>query len=174
MKIYQLKEKNRPTAAKADPNKQVQIGEVTVEGFELEGSAKFDHWEMLGNYTLTNGSISASDTDNDPLMNKQLESIPKQSAAFWLKHKFAQPLLKGWSVGTGVRYLGQNWAEGEIAKVPAVTLLDALISYDTNHWTASINASNLTDKAYLATCLGRGDCWFGSRQQLTGSLRYKF
>lgn len=172
--VYQLKEKNRPTAAKADPNKQVQIGEVTIDGLEIEGSAKFKQWEMLGNITLTKGGISASDTNNDPLMNTQLESIPKQSAAFWLKHHFAQPVLNGWSAGAGVRHLGKNWAEGEIIQVPAVTLFDALITYETKSWSASLNATNLTDKAYLATCLGRGDCWFGSRQQVTGSLRYKF
>jgi iron complex outermembrane receptor protein len=33
---------------------------------------------------------------------------------------------------------------------------------------------NLTDKIYFATCLGRGDCWYGARRTVIASARYRF
>ena len=46
-------------------------------------------------------------------------------------------------------------------QTPAVTLFDAMVAYEEEHWRWSINASNLEDKEYMVTCLARGDCFVG-------------
>ena len=54
--------------------------------------------------------------------------------------------------------------------MPSNTLVDALFSIDRGRWRYALNASNLFDKIYFATCLDRGDCWYGSRRKLVGTL----
>lgn len=58
--------------------------------------------------------------------------------------------------------------------VPSVTLWDAMASYDMGAWRFALNANNLTDKSYIATCLARGDCWFGQRRRIVGSVTYRW
>ena len=37
-----------------------------------------------------------------------------------------------------------------------------------------INISNLADKKYMSTCLGRGDCWWATRRNVVLSATYRF
>jgi iron complex outermembrane receptor protein len=34
--------------------------------------------------------------------------------------------------------------------------------------------NNLTDRNYIATCLARGDCWFGPRRALSVTAGFVF
>jgi iron complex outermembrane receptor protein len=38
----------------------------------------------------------------------------------------------------------------------------------------ALNVTNLFDKKYLTTCLARGDCYFGARRTVVGSVTYRF
>ena len=77
-------------------------------------------------------------------------------------------------VGGGVRYIGNNEDDSGRLDIPSVTLFDAMLSYDALDWSAAINANNITDETYIASCLSRGDCWYGSRAKVIGSLTYRF
>ena len=61
-----------------------------------------------------------------------------------------------------------------LIEVPDVTLVDAMIAYETKDWRWSINAKNLEDKEYITTCLSRGDCFLGTARTITTGLTYKF
>lgn len=104
----------------------------------------------------------------------QIESIPKHMASLWGVWEFDQPQLKGWSVGTGVRYLGPSWDATNTVEVPSVTLFDAMIAYEEEHWRWQISGTNLEDKEYVSTCLTRGDCWFGTARTITTGITYKY
>ena len=73
-----------------------------------------------------------------------------------------------------MRYAGPSWDGSGNNRVPSVTLLDLLVSYDTGPWALSLNVNNLTDKTYIATCLERGDCWFGTQRRAVVSLAYRW
>lgn len=36
------------------------------------------------------------------------------------------------------------------------------------------DVQNIADKEYVSTCLGRGDCWFGARRTVVGTVSYRF
>jgi iron complex outermembrane recepter protein len=92
-------------------------------------------------------------------------------------HKLGTWGLAGWRAGFGVRHVGRN-ANGlsgpDQAWVPAVTLYDALVGYENGPWRGALNVGNLTDETYLATCLGRGDCWFGAKRRVVLSVAYRW
>ncbi|PZN34918.1 MAG: TonB-dependent siderophore receptor [Proteobacteria bacterium] len=170
--VYRLEEENRLTTDPENPLESVQRGEITVEGVELEVAASLAAWDLIGHYTWTDARQSAVSEPDLRYLDKQLNSIPEHSAALWAVHRFDGYGLPGLRVGLGVRYLGETWDGTDTLATPSNTLLDALVSYDLGSWRMALNASNLTDKTYFATCLERGDCWIGARRKVTATLSY--
>jgi iron complex outermembrane receptor protein len=172
---YELKEKNRVMSAPTadNPNLQVQSGEVTVKGFELEAAANLRAWELVTSYTYMDAQQTAVGNDVKYL-GQQLSGIPKHSAAVWATHKFGAYGLPGFKAGLGVRYAGETTDGTGNNTVPSVTLLDLLLAYDRGPWRLAFNVSNLTDKTYIATCLERGDCWFGNERKAVLSVAYRW
>ena len=64
--------------------------------------------------------------------------------------------------------------DGNAPETGAVVLFDGMLAYDTAKWRYAINVNNLTDKTYIATCLSRGDCWYGARRSVIASATYRF
>ncbi len=168
--VYRLQEKNRLTADPENPLNQVQRGEVTVRGLELEATARVPALDLTANYTYTDARVTASSDPNDAYLGKRLFSIPTHSAAAWAVHHLSVPWLRGVSAGAGVRYVGETWDGTDTLATPDTTLVDARAAFDAGRWRVAVNASNLFDKRYIATCLDRGDCWFGNRRKVFVSL----
>ena len=124
---------------------------------------------MVGGYSYTDAQYDGAENKGN-----QIESVPYHLASMWGVWEFDQPYLKGWSVGAGVRYIGESWDSANVIKVPDVTLFDAMIAYEEDDWRWSINAKNLEDKEYITTCLNRGDCFVGTARTITTGLTYKF
>lgn len=115
-------------------------------------------------------------------------SLPDTTASLWTMWEPGAPSLAGLRVGAGVRYASQNesndtafLAANDFAPTPfrvvtkGYTVFDALIGYDFgNGLIASINARNLFDKEYFATCLARGDCFPGEQRTVVGTIGFRF
>ncbi len=96
-------------------------------------------------------------------------------ASLWGVWEFDQPYLKGWSVGAGTRYIGSFVGCCKYrCTCPAVTLFDAMVAYEEEHWRWQLSATNLEDKYYVTTCLTRGDCFIGKARTITTGLTYKY
>lgn len=166
--VYKLKEKNRLTTDPdpEHPNSSIQSGEVTVKGLELEVAANLSAWDLIANYTY----IDAYETN----VGMQLSGIPKHSAAVWALHKFDGYGLAGLRAGAGVRYVGKTSDGIDVTITPSTTLLDLMLSYETGPWRLALNVANATDKTYIATCLDRGDCWFGTKRKAIATIGYRW
>ena len=102
-----------------------------------------------------------------------IEAVPRHQASVWGKWRFALAGRSGFSVGAGVRYLSA-FHDGEGPEVPALALLDAMAAWETGPWRVALNVNNATDKTYVATCLRRGDCWWGARRNVVASIAYRY
>lgn len=171
--VYKLKEKNR-LAPGSTPGTSIQIGEARVKGVELEVKADTARWEVLGAYTYTDARASADAYGGILASNEQLQGIPKHTTSLWGVHRLGYLGLPGLRVGAGVRHVSRIGDGTGNVFVPPVTLLDAMVSYDTGPWNFALNVNNLTDKDYLAVCLARGDCWFGQRRKATVTVAYRW
>lgn len=159
--VYTLREENRLIADPNNPLRSIQAGETRNRGVELELKTTFaNDLDLIVNYNYL-------DVDD------QLEGQPKHQASAWGKYRFALNNTPGFSVGAGVRWVS-NFRDRSGPEVPSVTLVDAMLAYDTKHWRLALNASNLFDKVYVSTCLERGDCWYGARRSVVASATYKF
>ncbi|MBB3177289.1 TonB-dependent siderophore receptor [Variovorax sp. Sphag1AA] len=159
--VYDLREDNRLIL---DPNggtDYVQAGSTKTRGAEFEFKATLAKaWDLVAFYNYT---------DLDP----QLTQVPRNQAAVWAKYRFALVGVPGFSVGAGVRWMS-SFKDGVAPETPAVTLLDAMVAYETAKWRFALNISNLTDKVYSSVCLSRGDCWYGARRNAIASASYRF
>jgi iron complex outermembrane receptor protein len=169
--VYDIRETNRRTPDPANPQNQVQTGEVRSKGLELEAVAALGKAvDMVAAYSRTDAKVTKS---NSADLGKRLSSVPEYQASLWTRYKFA--LAQGqFSIGGGVRYVGPSWDGRDVLETPSFTLLDAMLGYETGPWKASLTVNNLTDKIHVTTCLNRGDCFYGMRRTLTANLRYSF
>lgn len=185
--IYDLHDKNRKTADPATPTLITQIGEVHVKGLELEARGALTRQvDWIGSYAYTDAKVGKSkarltiyDENGNALPGTiaeegtHLSGTPKHMASAWLTYGAALGAGRI-KVGTGVRYIGTSTDGTDRNEVPSVTLVDAMLSYDVGTWRWALNVNNLTDKAYLTTCLARGDCFLGQRRTVVASAAYRF
>lgn len=138
-----------------------QVGEVRSRGLELEGKVNLDsNWKVLGSFTYTD-----LDTRKDAVaayVGKKPYLVPDTTASLWLDYSVTDGALEGVSLGAGVRYQGDSYADRlNTLKVPSATVFDAAIRYKRDGWEGSINVNNVFDKEYVKGCGGEFACGYG-------------
>lgn len=150
-----------------------QIGEVNVKGVEFESKiALNDKLNMTLAYSYWDGEI----TDDGVTGNagNRPNNVPKHIASAWVDYTIPGD---GWrndlTFGGGARYVGQLYGDPEnTISIPAHVVFDAMARYAiSEHLTLQVNATNLFDKKYEATCY-TGTCFAGDRRTVLGTLKY--
>lgn len=151
-----------------------QLGEVQSTGVELEGKVNIaNDWKVIGAFSYTD--LEATEELDASLIGKSPVIAPETQASLWLDYTVPSGALEGLSVGAGVRYQGESWADAaNTRKVPSTALVDAAIRYEKNDWAASLNVSNLFDKEYVNGCQGLSVCGYGESRTLTLKLSKKW
>lgn len=165
------------------------VGEVQVRGLELEATGNVtENFSLTASYTYTNSKMTKV---GDPLdKNRPLPLTPEHQASIWADYDWSAGPLAGFGIGFGARFVGStdNISVGSVGFVrdtsdghsSAYTVYDAAVRYDLGQLDAnlrgasvSLNANNLFDKEYLATCDGFY-CYAGDPRRVTASLDYKW
>jgi TonB-dependent siderophore receptor len=163
---YDLREENRLAPDPANPLNQIQAGRARTRGVELEASTRVaNHVDLIGTYTWTKAR---------PDDGTIVAGLPKTQASAWAVYHVNDADSDGLSFGAGARYIGVNYDETGTLRVPAKTLFDAMVAWTQGPWRFSVNAANLTDQAYSASCLARGDCFYGPRRSVMAAATYRF
>ncbi|MDI7861574.1 TonB-dependent siderophore receptor [Rhizobiaceae bacterium n13] len=171
--VYDLRQENVPVQV---PNgtggvETSQIGEVRVQGIELEAVASLaDGLDLRAAYTYTSSEIVGGTYNGN-----ELDNVPRQAASLWLDYTFQEDIfLEGFGAGGGVRYIGKRYGNNDNTyELDAVALLDAAIHYQKDNVKASLNFANLTDKEYLASC-GTFGCTYGNGRTVMGRLSFSW
>ncbi|TNF36839.1 MAG: TonB-dependent siderophore receptor [Gammaproteobacteria bacterium] len=170
--IYDLREKNRKTPDPVNPVNQLQTGEARARGVELEALMQFDRWDVIASYTWTDTKVMEGTPGYDD--GKRLPSVAEHQASLWGVYRFSIAGMNGFSAGAGVRYVGDSWDGTDALKTPSYTLFDAMLGYEQDQWSVTVNATNLEDETYYTTCLARGDCFIGTRRTIMGTVSYRY
>jgi len=108
--------------------------------------------------------------------------LPGRQASLWLDYAFGDGPLAGLGVGGGVRYVGESHGNTQNTyKVPSATLFDASLRYELGEVDrrlegarVQLNATNIADKEYVASCASVDSCFAGSGRTVTVSLGYRW
>lgn len=153
-------------------NGQTQPGlTIRAEGVEVEALLNFGDFSF--DFDFRHQEAEEVDEDGVALPRP---SEPDTAASLWAVWQPSAPSLTGLRIGAGVRYASENESNGVFRIVTdGYTVFDALIGYDFgNGIAASLNARNLFNKDYFATCLSRGDCFPAEQRTIVGTLGFRF
>lgn len=183
--VFDLKKQNVPTPYGPDPyGPQVQDGEITSRGIELQATASIEGWNLNASYTYNDVVVTEANPDvpNSALaLGKHPRWVPDQLASVWVDYTFSSGHLAGFNLGGGVRYVGTSYADAlnTIANDP-YTLVDAVMRYDLGRLSPqmkgaqlALNATNLLGTQY-STCFSAFDCKWGAQRTVIGTLTYKW
>lgn len=181
-------------------NAQVQIGEVKVQGVELEGRGEvLPGFEVVltGTYTdseITRGAPASGVTPSTT--GTRLLGAPVWMASTFLSYDFGVARPEGWlgglTLGLGSRYVGGSEGTTTYAVINNVqqfshfttdsfVLVDALASYDLGRLSSALggaqlalNVANLFDEKHVTACPFSNSCYFGASRTVVGTLRYEW
>jgi len=163
------------------------VGGMKSRGVELEARVSVTQdLRLLGSVTLNDVEYSKSYYAYnsaggvvDAKGNTPYQT-PERMASLWADYNFADGLLAGLNIGAGARYVGYSWGnDAHDFKVPSYTLFDASIGYDLsrvglNGTSVRLNANNLTDEYYVASCYNASSCYLGAERNVVATITHQF
>jgi len=175
---FELTRQNVLTTDPAHVGFSVQTGEVRARGVEVEAKATlFADLNLTLAYTYLDAEVTRS---NGADLGKVPFQVPEHTASAWADYTFSDGPLDGFGFGAGVRYVGSSFGNAtNTFKVPSFTLLDAAVHYDLRSGPLkgvrlAVNASNLADESYIASCNSANICFFGESRVVTGKIKYRW
>ncbi len=169
--VYQLTQQNVLSIDPVDTNFSVQTGEIRSRGAELDARTKIGgHANLIASYAYTDARVTAD--NNTDAVGKRRGMVPYNQASAWVDYDFGLWGMKNLKVGGGVRYVGSTLGLYVAGSVPAYTLVDAMVAYETGPWRLSLNATNLGDKEYIASCSYA--CFYGDRRKVVAAAVYRW
>jgi iron complex outermembrane receptor protein len=183
LSTYQLTQQNVTTPDPTNTSFNEQTGEVRMRGVELEGKVKLRRGlDLIASYGYTDSKITKANANGTGINNtgNRLAFVPRNQAGAWLDYAVQSQALAGFSVGSGVRYLGENFGDNaNVYHMPGVTLFDAALRYDFGKSNASlkglrlaVNAANLLNKRYVTACLAAAGCYYGDGRSIYLTVKY--
>ena len=163
---FHIKERNRVLYLANGAT--TQSGELTTKGIEFEASHTLpQNFELLLNYGYNKLKSE---------VNTNLDYMPRHIASAWTTKTFGMADDARLRLGAGVVYTGKSISTSSIWSIvtPSRTTVDALAEIDWRNWRLSINATNLLNNRYYASCLARGDCFMGAPRNVMGTIGYRF
>lgn len=154
------------------------VGTIRSRGLELEGNLQVtDEFKLMAGYSFTDASYATSPNGKEGNTPPQ---VPKHMASLWGDYTFGSGPMRNLSLGAGLRYVGQSWADSaNTVHVPSYTLVDVSLRYPLDEIGAKgaefrLNANNLLDKTYIASCLELTNCYYGEERTIMATMSYKF
>lgn len=170
--VYVLDQKNS-LSLDTLTNTYVQYGKTRSKGMELEAKGNLtENLELTAGYAYTDSHVLQDQTASN--VGKRIEGVPYHSASLWASYRLAALGMERLRIGAGARYIGttRTTPSAYAGKIPAYTLIDALLSYDLDdHWQVQAKAQNLFNKRYLFC---NTTCRYGDEQSLIGSVTYRW
>ncbi|SMF43551.1 iron complex outermembrane recepter protein [Tistlia consotensis] len=170
LSFYHLTRQNVLTSDPDNAGFSVQTGEIRSRGVELEAKlALAEGLNLLAGYAYTDAEVTESNSGD---LGTRPENTPEHMASLWADYAFQDGPLQGLRLGGGVRYVGDTVDLSATTTVPAYTVADAMVSYETGPWRLGINATNLFDKEYIAACTY--GCFYGEGRTVIGSVALRW
>ncbi|WP_417828955.1 TonB-dependent siderophore receptor [Thalassospira sp.] len=171
--LYDLRRQNVTTTDPDDATRKVQTGEVRSRGIELEGTIEpFAGLIAKASYSYNDAEVTKN---NDGNQGKAPVGVPEHTASLWADYTLQRGAMKGFGFNGGVRYLGSQYGDASNSfQIPATTLFDAGIHYEIDGYLLALNATNLADERWVATCSGATACYYGQGRTILATVKYRW
>ncbi|MFL9926471.1 TonB-dependent siderophore receptor [Herbaspirillum lusitanum] len=171
--LFHILRRNELTDDAQHPGYSQQTGETRSRGAELEAQLQLDRrWRALASYTYMDALITRSENGD---AGRSPSGIPRHALALWLQYRFDGE-LQGLRAGAGARRVigTSGFVSGTTptpARLPAYTVLDAMLSYDSGDWRFALNINNVLDARYVQSCYyAATGCYYGPGRTVLSSV----
>jgi iron complex outermembrane receptor protein len=175
---FDIKDQNFLSTDPENLQNFLQCCEISSKGVELEAQVNLAMGlSVNASWSYTKAEITEG-TSLRPA-GTRLEDLPNHLASLWLSQMLYINNDLTMRLGAGVRRVGDKLDYYQIQKTPAVTLVDASVEATYKDWSLAINANNVSDKEYYATCAFwavpfDGMCTPGQTRSILGTVTKKF
>ncbi|MGE8321161.1 MAG: TonB-dependent siderophore receptor, partial [Comamonas sp.] len=148
--LFRILDENRAIADPGVPTASIPGGKVRAQGFEVEVSGQpRPGWDLVAGYAYTATKYLEAPVAQQGQVFSPV--TPRHSVNLFSRYAFRTPALQGWSVGGGLSYRSEFFAQSGAMRLVSgnYTLASAQVAYQVNdHVTVSLNVENLFDKHY--------------------------
>ncbi|WP_422354834.1 TonB-dependent siderophore receptor [Roseivirga pacifica] len=151
---YDITVSDKVMADPDNPFNQIQAGEVTSSGFEIEINANpVAGLNFRGGYTNNESEVIETDNDNQ-LGTRPLEAGPKELYNFWATYEIQNGALTGIGLGFGINGSSEravlNYANTGTFMLPKYTIGNASVYYQLEKFRVGLKVNNLFDEEYYS------------------------
>ena len=173
--LFDITQNKNPVETEPGAGTYRQDGKRKGKGIELETALNLRTWNITAQYTFTRNYNTQLPEDRQNEYRAQFATIPKNAASLWATYRFSDFGLPNLRIGGGIMYKnGMGYGTNENVKIPSITTGDLMASYEVGDVAFQLNANNVSDKKYLAYCTYAGDCGWGGRRSITGTITYRW
>ncbi|MBM0104202.1 TonB-dependent siderophore receptor [Steroidobacter sp. S1-65] len=175
---FDIEDSNFLTSDPSNLQNFIQSGVIGSKGVELEAQVNLAMGlSVNAAWSYTKAEVLEG-TSSHPAGDR-IEDLPNHLASLWLSQMLYINNDLTMRLGAGVRRVGDKLDYYQIQKTPAVTLVDASVEATYKDWSLQINANNVADKEYYATCAAwatpfDGMCTPGQTRSILGTVTRKF
>ena len=174
--VYQIEKQN---VAEYDSVTQAYVRGVDHQSrgieFDVTGEV-MEGLNLLAYYSYTDSEVLRNE-DDPTEVGERLGGVPLHKARLWARYNFAENSdLKGWGIGGGARYVGENSAQFDNdVKLDPYVVFDAAAWYRMNDMVKlSLNVKNLLDEHYYVRASDQSIVHPGEPFSVIGSLSMTF
>jgi iron complex outermembrane receptor protein len=167
---YDILESNRLGVNPDNPLDSIQGGSAKSTGYELQGNYVAAHDVSLS-FALSHNSFRVAG------QGRQADNSPEDTVSAFADKSMHLGGDKVLRLGGGVRYVSSQISGDKSffqVVTPSFTIVDAMAALDFRQWSFQVNAVNLFDKYYYATCDQYGACTNGDARTFIASATRHF
>ncbi|GKS75861.1 TonB-dependent siderophore receptor [Acidovorax sp. SUPP950] len=175
--LFRILDKDRAIADPDVPTASLAGGKVRAQGFETEVSGQVaPGWDVLAGYAFTATKYLQAPVSQQGQVFSPI--TPRHSVNLSTRYAFKGPVLQGLSVGGGVSYRSEFFAQSGTVRLTSgdYALFNAQVAYQINDkLSVSLNVDNLFDKTYYekVSSLGRQN-FYGEPRRVTVALKARY
>lgn len=178
--LFDMVRRNVVTADPANPGFNIQTGEQTSRGVELEVDGELlPGWRLSASYAHLDTAVAR---DNSLVTGQPLQGIPRHAANLFTTYRAEAGPLAGAGASLGVFHESRRWGQlvtpANAATVgfflPAYTRVDAGLSWRSEKFDATLSINNLFNERYFSGALSRLLVYYGEERNVTATVRARF
>lgn len=175
--LFRIIDENRAIADPVVANAYIAGGKVRAQGFETEVSGQPQPgWDIVAGYAYNDTRYLQAPVAQQGQVFSPV--TPRHSVNLFTRYAFTSPALRGFSVGGGMTYRSQFFAQSGALRInaPGYAVFNAQVGYQINdHLSLNLSVDNLLDKTYYEKVSGISrQNFYGEPRRVTVALKARY
>lgn len=175
--LFRIIDENRAIADPVVTNAYIAGGKVRAQGFETEVSGQPQPgWDIVAGYAYNDTRHLQAPVAQQGQVFSPI--TPRHSVNLFTRYAFTSPALRGFSVGGGMTYRSEFFAQSGALRInaPGYAVFNAQVGYQINdHLSLNLSVDNLLDKTYYEKVSGISrQNFYGEPRRVTVALKARY